>query len=34
VEARSLYARHGYAETEPHNDDIYADHWFTKKLTP
>lgn len=34
VEARALYARHGYEETEPHNDDVYADHWFTKKLTP
>ncbi len=34
VEARALYARHGYEETEPHNDETYADHWFTKKLTP
>lgn len=33
VEARALYARHGYEETEPHNDETYADHWFTKKLT-
>ncbi|MDR3083884.1 MAG: GNAT family N-acetyltransferase [Streptomyces sp.] len=32
VEARSLYSRLGYAETEPHNDDIYAEHWFTKQL--
>lgn len=32
VEARALYARLGYAETEPHNDDIYADHWFGKTL--
>jgi GNAT superfamily N-acetyltransferase len=34
TEARALYARHGYEETEPHNDETYADHWFTKKLTP
>lgn len=33
VEARALYARLGYAETEPHNDDRYADHWFTKNLS-
>ncbi|MER5898619.1 GNAT family N-acetyltransferase [Streptomyces mirabilis] len=32
VEARALYARHGYEETEPHNDETYADHWFTKEL--
>lgn len=33
VEARTLYARHGYAETEAHNDSIYAEHWFRKDLT-
>jgi GNAT superfamily N-acetyltransferase len=33
VEARALYARLGYTETEPHNDDEYAEHWFTKTLT-
>jgi GNAT superfamily N-acetyltransferase len=33
VEARALYARHGYEETEAHNDDIYAGHWFKKDLT-
>ncbi|MEU6180972.1 GNAT family N-acetyltransferase [Streptomyces coeruleorubidus] len=33
VEARALYARLGYAETEPYNDDPYAEHWFTKHLT-
>ncbi|MHC5908657.1 GNAT family N-acetyltransferase [Streptomyces sp. S6] len=33
VEARALYARLGYTETAPHNDDPYADHWFTKPLT-
>ncbi|MFI7497494.1 GNAT family N-acetyltransferase [Streptomyces sp. NPDC049687] len=32
VEARALYARLGYTETEPHNDDPYAEHWFTKAL--
>jgi len=32
VEARMLYARHGYQETPPHNDEEYAEHWFTKKL--
>ncbi|MHC5259846.1 GNAT family N-acetyltransferase [Streptomyces sp. UC4497] len=34
VEARSLYARLGYEETTPHNDDVYAEHWFRKPLTP
>ncbi|MFF7314700.1 GNAT family N-acetyltransferase [Streptomyces sp. NPDC008137] len=33
VEARALYARLGYTETEPHNDDKYAEHWFAKSLT-
>ncbi|MGW0471202.1 GNAT family N-acetyltransferase [Streptomyces coeruleorubidus] len=33
VEARGLYARLGYTETEPHNDEPYAEHWFTKRLT-
>ncbi|MFI6853215.1 GNAT family N-acetyltransferase [Streptomyces sp. NPDC050416] len=33
VEARALYTRLGYEETEPHNDDTYAEHWFTKHLT-
>ncbi|MGW1253737.1 GNAT family N-acetyltransferase [Streptomyces sp. NPDC002513] len=34
VEARALYARLGYVETEPHNDSLYAEHWFSKRLTP
>ncbi|MEH0555119.1 MULTISPECIES: GNAT family N-acetyltransferase [unclassified Streptomyces] len=34
VEARALYARLGYAETEPYNDGPYADHWFEKSLSP
>lgn len=33
VEARALYGRLGYEETEPYNDNEYAEHWFTKKLT-
>lgn len=32
VEARALYARAGYAEVEPFNDDKYAEHWFAKPL--
>ncbi|MFD8739461.1 GNAT family N-acetyltransferase [Streptomyces sp. NPDC059618] len=32
VEARALYARHGYEETAAHNDDVYAEHWFRKAL--
>ncbi|MDH6227176.1 MULTISPECIES: GNAT family N-acetyltransferase [Streptomyces] len=32
VEARALYARLGYRETEPHNDEAYAEHWFAKEL--
>ncbi|MFF5024515.1 GNAT family N-acetyltransferase [Streptomyces collinus] len=32
VEARALYARLGYTETGPHNDDPYAEHWFRKEL--
>nr|WP_225830769.1 GNAT family N-acetyltransferase [Streptomyces sp. NK08204] len=34
VEARALYARLGYTETGPHNDDPYAEHWFRKELLP
>ncbi|WP_327292356.1 GNAT family N-acetyltransferase [Streptomyces sp. NBC_01198] len=32
VEARALYARHGYREIERYNTDPYADHWFEKAL--
>lgn len=32
VEARALYARHGYREVPAFNDDRYADHWFEKRL--
>jgi GNAT superfamily N-acetyltransferase len=32
VEARSLYAKHGYREVPRFNDDRYAEHWFAKSL--
>ncbi|QES41387.1 GNAT family N-acetyltransferase [Streptomyces venezuelae] len=32
VEARALYARHGYEETEPLTERPYAEHWFAKVL--
>jgi GNAT superfamily N-acetyltransferase len=32
TEARTLYTRLGYEETPPHNNDPYADHWFSKPL--
>ena len=32
VEARRLYARHGYVEVPAFNDSPYADHWFGKSL--
>jgi GNAT superfamily N-acetyltransferase len=32
VEARTLYATHGYSEIPPYGDDPLADHWFEKKL--
>jgi hypothetical protein len=28
VEARVLYARHGFREVEPFNTGRYADHWL------
>ena len=33
VEARNLYAKHGFAEIEDYNDAQYSDHWFEKRLT-
>ncbi|MGW6875217.1 GNAT family N-acetyltransferase [Streptomyces xanthophaeus] len=32
VEARALYARHGYAEIPAYNSGPYAQHWFEKRL--
>ncbi|MFJ8631070.1 GNAT family N-acetyltransferase [Streptomyces sp. NPDC093568] len=32
MEARALYTHLGYEETPPHNDDVYAEHWFSKVL--
>jgi DNA-binding MarR family transcriptional regulator/N-acetylglutamate synthase-like GNAT family acetyltransferase len=31
-EAISMYRRSGYVEIEPFNDELYAHHWFEKKL--
>ena len=33
VEARALYAKHGFAEIDRYNDAVYAEHWFEKRLT-
>ncbi|MEU8300499.1 GNAT family N-acetyltransferase [Micromonospora sp. NPDC048909] len=32
VEARALYARHGYVEIPAYSRDEYAEHWFEKLL--
>ncbi|MFE2758469.1 MULTISPECIES: GNAT family N-acetyltransferase [Streptomyces] len=32
VEARGLYAKHGYAEVPAFNAGPYAEHWFAKEL--
>ncbi|MFJ3878134.1 GNAT family N-acetyltransferase [Streptomyces sp. NPDC090077] len=32
VEARALYARHGYREIPAYNSGPYAQHWFEKDL--
>ncbi len=32
VEARGLYAKHGYREVPAFNQDRYAEHWFAKEL--
>ncbi|MFD4633823.1 GNAT family N-acetyltransferase [Streptomyces sp. NPDC058284] len=32
VEARALYARHGWTEIEPYADRQYAEHWYGKEL--
>ncbi|MEU8634690.1 GNAT family N-acetyltransferase [Amycolatopsis sp. NPDC048633] len=33
VEARALYAKLGYDEVEPFNDEQFAEHWFAKTLS-
>ena len=33
VAARRLYARHGFVEVAPFNDEPFAEHWFEKVLT-
>ena len=32
TEAQALYRASGYAEVPPFNDELYAHHWFEKKL--
>ncbi|MFG1869559.1 GNAT family N-acetyltransferase [Micromonospora arborensis] len=32
VEARALYARHGYVEIPAYSQGPYAEHWFEKRL--
>ncbi|MFR9728896.1 GNAT family N-acetyltransferase [Saccharopolyspora sp. MS10] len=32
VEARALYAAHGYREIEPYDDQVDAEHWYAKQL--
>ena len=32
TEAIALYRAAGYVEVEPFNDEVYADHWFEKRL--
>ncbi len=32
TEAIALYLSAGYVEVEPFNDEVHADHWFTKRL--
>jgi GNAT superfamily N-acetyltransferase len=33
-EAQALYRRHGYREVAPFSDELYAHHWFEKRLAP
>ncbi|MFI6783115.1 GNAT family N-acetyltransferase [Micromonospora sp. NPDC050276] len=33
IEARALYARHGYREIPAYTRGPYAEHWFEKQLT-
>jgi ribosomal protein S18 acetylase RimI-like enzyme len=32
TEAQQLYRRSGYREVPPLNDELYAHHWFEKRL--
>ena len=32
VEARAMYAKHGYVEIPRYGDDDFADHWLEKML--
>lgn len=32
TEAIAMYRAAGYVEVEPFNDEVYADHWFEKRL--
>ncbi len=32
VEARALYTREGFVETEPYNENPDADHWYARDL--
>ena len=32
TEAQQLYRRSGYREVPPFNDELYAHHWFEKRL--
>jgi ribosomal protein S18 acetylase RimI-like enzyme len=34
VEAIALYQGRGYREVAPFNDEVHADHWFEKDLSP
>jgi hypothetical protein len=29
-----MYRSSGYVEVSPFNDEVYADHWFEKRLEP
>ncbi|MGC5412529.1 GNAT family N-acetyltransferase, partial [Streptomyces sp. DT225] len=34
VEARGLYAKHGFREVPAFNRGPYAEHWFAKEVAP
>lgn len=34
TEARGLYLRNGYVETMAYNTNVYAHHWFEKRISP